>query len=91
MRIIGHHEYFVGEDSDATVRAQSRVSNQVASPRARIFPDLAPRERIQRKGGIWPGHVHDAVRNDRRRFEAKVAHVLHKIVGMRRQVLPQRN
>src|SRR6516225_4555475 len=59
MRIIRHHEYFVGEDSDTTVRAQSRVSHQIASTRARIFPDLASCERIQRKSGIWPGYVHD--------------------------------
>ena len=88
MRTIRHHEYFVDEDSHATVRTQSRVSNEFASTRARIPPNLAACERIQRKGGIWAGHVHDAVGNDRRRFESEVAHVLNEIVCIGQRVLP---
>ena len=80
MRIVGDHEYFVVEDSHATVRTQSRVSNKFVTPRTRILPNLAAGERIQRKGGIWSRHIHDAIRNDGRRFQPEVAHVLNEIV-----------
>ena len=88
MRIIGHHEYLIGEDGHATVRAQSGVSNEVASTRARIFPNLAPRQRIQRKGGIWSSHIHNPVGNDGCSFQAEVAHVFHEIACIGQQALP---
>src|SRR2546430_16788202 len=41
------YKYLIPEDSHAPVCAQSRVSNQFPSTRARIHPNLATRERSE--------------------------------------------
>ncbi len=72
VRIVGYHKHFVTQDRHAAVGAERRVADESRSLRARILPDLAASQCIERQGLVRPGNVHHAVGDQGRHFEAKM-------------------
>ncbi len=70
--VVHGHENVVAENGDSAIGSERRVSDESGRARARILPDDAAGESVQRQRLVRAGDVHDAVGDNRGHFQAEV-------------------
>src|SRR5437763_6559676 len=70
MRVIGHHEHAIAEDSHAAIDAAACITCESGTALPLVAPDLAPGASVEGERGIRCGDVHDTFDDDRSDFES---------------------